>query len=284
MTSVVATLTVGYAPGIVTPPASQGVPVGSNAVFSVVASGTEPLSYQWHKDDAALLGQTGTALQLNAVTATNAGSYSVLVTSPFGAITSAVATLTIQFPPQVTQDPVGGLRPVGSNITFTVIATGTEPLSYQWQKNGVDLTGATATNYAAANLTVADSGSYTVVVSNFLSSVTSSVALLTVGYPPVVAAPPQSSTNLLCRTAVLNCTVTGTPPVSLQWLFNGEPLPGETNATLTLMNLNATNAGNYSVSAVSSFGATREPKRTALDLRHAGPATWASTSPLTNRP
>lgn len=281
-TSVVATLTVGCAPEIVTQPTNQAVPVGSNAAFSIVASGTEPLSYQWRKEEADLPGQTGTALQLSAVTATNAGSYSVLVTSPFGAITSAVATLTVQFPPQITQDPVGGLQPAGSNFTFAVTATGTEPLSYQWQKNGEDLLGATATNYVATSLAAVDSGSYAVVVSNFLGSVTSSVAVLIVGYPPVVAVPPQSSTNLLCRTAVLSCTVTGTPPISLRWFFNGEALAGETNATLTLMNLGATNAGNYSVSAVSSFGATTSPTAQLSIYGTATPATWATTGSLAN--
>ena len=266
VTSVVATLTVGYPPAIVTQPTNQAVPVGSNALFTVEVSGTEPLSCQWRKGESALPGQTGTALQLNAVTGADADAYSVVVNSPFGAATSLVATLTIQFPPQITQHPMGGLRPVGSNITFSVTASGTEPLAYQWRKDGADLPGSTATSYVANNLTMADAGSYTAVVSNFLGSATSSVATLTVGYPPAVAAAPQSSTNLLCHTVVLSCTITGTPPLSLHWLFNNTPMPDKTNATLTLLNVQATNAGNYSVSAVSGLRERPQPQRPDLRL------------------
>ncbi len=280
VTSIVATLTVGYPPAIVNQPTNLAVPVGSNALFSVAASGTDPLNYQWLKGGATLLNQTNRTLHLNGVTALDAGGFAVLVSSPFGAVTSLVATLTIQFPPQITQQPIGGIRPAGSNITFSVTATGTEPLVYQWQKDGVDLTGATATNYAGTNLTVADSGAYTVLVTNFLGSVTSVVATLTVGNPPVVVAPPQSSTNLLCRTIVLSCTVTGTAPMNLQWLYNGTPLPGETNATLTLMNLQGTNAGSYTLSAANAFGGTVSASAQLSIYGTGGATAWQTTGAL----
>jgi uncharacterized delta-60 repeat protein len=280
VTSIVATLTVGYAPAIVTQPTNQVVPVGSNALFTVQASGTDPLSYQWRQGENALAGQTGTALQLNAVADTNAGSYCVLVSSPFGAVTSAVVTLTLQYPPQITQQPVGAIRPVGSNITFSVTATGTQPLLYQWQKDGLALSGATASDYSRSALSVADSGAYAVVVTNFLGSVTSSVANLTVGNAPAVVAPPQSSTNLLCHTVVLSCSVTGTPPMTQQWLFNSAPLPGETNATLNLTNFQANNAGYYALRAVDLFGATVSPSAHVSFFGADSPATWTATGPL----
>ena len=258
VTSIVASLTVGYAPAITLQPTNQAVPVGSNAWFSVQASGTDPISYQWLKETDALSGQTNSALLLPAITPADAGGYSVLVSSPFGSVTSLVAILTLQFPPQITQQPAGGFRPVGTNFAFSVAATGTT-LNYQWQKDGVDIPGAMATNYTCTNLTVADSGAYTVVITNFLGSVTSSVAALTVGYPPVVIEPPQASTNLLGLTAGLSCIVTGTVPVNLQWLFNTTPLADQTNATLTLTNLQADNAGVYALSATNAFGGLVSP-------------------------
>ena len=255
VTSIVATLTVGYAPAITLQPTNQAVPLGSNAWFSVQVSGTDPISYQWIKATNAISNETNRTLWFNSVTANDADDYSVLVTSPFGAVTSSIVTLTVQFPAQIIQPPVGGIRSVGGNIIFSVTAMGTA-VNYQWQKDGVAVPGMTDTNYSLTNLTVDDSGVYTVVVSNFLGSVTSSVAGLTVGYPPVVVEAPLSSTNLLGRTVVLSCTVTGSVTMNLQWLFNTTPLADQTNSTLTLTNLQNSDAGYYALSATNAFGDT----------------------------
>ena len=256
VTSLVAALTVGYAPAITLQPSNQVVPLGSNALFTVQVSGTGPISYQWFKESDALPNQTNQTLELSGVNPTNEGAYGVIANSPFGFATSSVATLTVLLPPQITQSPAGGLLPVGSNITFGVTATGADVLSYQWQKDGTNILGATTTNYSRTNLTLGDSGAYTVIVTNFLGSATSSVALLTVGEPPVVLVPPQSSSNFLGHTLLLSCTVTGTAPLNLQWFFNDAVMPDQTNAVLTLTNLQAANVGAYTLGATNPFGTT----------------------------
>jgi hypothetical protein len=277
VTSIVATLTVGYPPAMVQQPASLIIPVGSNAVFNADVSGTEPLSYQWSKNQISLLNQTNKVLQLNTVTANDTAAYTLFAYSPFGAVTSAVATLTVQLPPQIIQPPLGGFGAVGSNFYLTVTAAGWDPLSYQWQKDGLAIPSATATNYSRTNLTLADSGAYTVVITNFLGSVTSSVATLTVGYPPVVVAQPQSLTNFAGSTATFSCTVTGSLPMNLQWAFNGSAMVNQTNSTLTLINVQSPNIGSYSLTAVNAFGQTVSA---AAEL--AIPGLWRMTGALTN--
>lgn len=89
-------------------------------------------------------------------------------------------------PPQITSQPKSGTNYVTLGATFSVSAFGTVPLSYQWKKNGQDIPGATSSQYSVANLSASDAADYTVVVSNPVSTTTSSAAKLTVLPVPTV--------------------------------------------------------------------------------------------------
>jgi hypothetical protein len=83
--------------------------------------------------------------------------------------------------PVITMQPEAQTRSEGATATFSVLATGSAPLAYQWQKNGTAIAGANEASYSTAALTIADGGaSYGVVVSNAAGSATSHPALLTV--------------------------------------------------------------------------------------------------------
>src|SRR5260221_7833835 len=83
--------------------------------------------------------------------------------------------------PTITAQPASQTVTAGQTATFTVVASGTAPLSYQWQKNGVNISGATVASYTTAVTTTGDSGStFDVVVSNTDGRMTSSAATLTV--------------------------------------------------------------------------------------------------------
>lgn len=86
-------------------------------------------------------------------------------------------------PPAITLQPVSQSAPVGGTLTFSVTATGTTPLSYQWRKDGMGLTGATSATITISSVQARDTGSYDVVVGNPAGSVTSAAAQLSV-YPP----------------------------------------------------------------------------------------------------
>ena len=100
-------------------------------------------------------------------------------------------------------------------------ATGTAPLSYQWNKNGTVISGATSTSYTTPAETTADNGAqFTVVVSNSVGNVTSNAATLTVNPAPVapsITAQPSSVTITAGQTATFSVTATGTAPLSYQW-------------------------------------------------------------------
>src|SRR5207247_4828975 len=88
--------------------------------------------------------------------------------------------------PAFIEHPVGAAKLQGENFTATVLADGAEPLSYQWKKDDQNVPGATERTLNLTNLTLADAGSYTVVVSNSQGSITSRPAVLQVAPAPAV--------------------------------------------------------------------------------------------------
>jgi hypothetical protein len=256
VTSAVAKLTVNVPPGIQTQPQSQGVAQGQNVSFSVVASGSAPLNYQWYFNGLAVGGPAGhgSTLLLNNVTTNNAGTYSVVVTSVAGSATSSNATLTVNVPAGIQTQPHNRKVTQGQTASFSVVASGTAPLSYQWSFNGTNVSNATNATLALPNIQTNNAGSYAVVVNNNWGSATSAVATLTVYVPPTITSQPQSQTVMAGQSASFSVVADGTGPLNYQWNFSGTPLGGATNAWLTLTNVHTNQAGNYTVVVTNSAG------------------------------
>ena len=170
-------------PAIATQPQSQTVTVGGSANFNVTASGTAPLNYQWRFNGTAMSGATSTALSLANVQTSQGGNYSVVVTNAVGSLTSAVAVLTVTTggtAPTITTQPSSQTVVAGGNATFSVAASGTAPLKYQWTFGGSKLSGATNASLTLSGAQSGNAGTYAVVVTNNYGSITSSGATLTV--------------------------------------------------------------------------------------------------------
>ena len=209
ITSNTATLTVtttgAVAPTITTQPQSQTVTVGATATFTVVASGTAPLSYQWSKGGAAIAGATNASYTTPATVSGDSGStFSVKVSNVAGSITGNTVNVTVNataVAPTITTQPLSQTVTVGATATFSVVATGTAPLSYQWSKGGTAIAGATNASYTTPATVSGDNGStFTVKVSNSAGSQTSNAATLTVNPlsgpgAPIVFQHIASSTN-----------------------------------------------------------------------------------------
>ena len=129
---------------------------------------------------------------LTNVSASNAGSYTVVISSPYGSVTSAVATLTVQAPPVITVQPTNQTVLAGSSPVFTVAAAGSGPFGYLWYVASTNLLQCdTNCTLTLPCVFTNDAGSYTVVVTNAYGSVTSAVATLTVtipSTPPLIVA------------------------------------------------------------------------------------------------
>jgi len=167
-------------PVITTDPQSRTNVLGTDATFTVVATGTAPLAYQWRFTTADLAGKTNDTLIVTNVQSANAGDYTVVVTNMDGAVTSVVATLTVLIPPKITKQPTNQTASLFADATFRVTASGDTPLSYQWRFNDGDLSGRTNTSLTVTNVQRTNAGNYSVLVTNLSGSVTSQVATLTI--------------------------------------------------------------------------------------------------------
>ena len=248
------------APAITTQPASQTVNAGASASFTVAASGTGPLTYQWRKDGIAMPGSTAATLALTAATLGDAGSYTVVVTNQAGTVTSNAATLTVTpvaVAPAITTQPASLTLAVGLPASFTVAATGTAPLTYQWSKNGTPLSGATGATFTVPAVAFADGGAYTVVVANGAGTVTSNAATLTVilgAVAPTITTQPASLTILDGQDASFTVAVSGTSPFTYQWRKDGTALTGATAATYAITGATLASAGSYTVAVSNATG------------------------------
>ncbi len=177
-----ATLTVGQAPLLTQHPQNLTVLEGLGASFSVTATGTLPINYQWRKNGTDISGANLSTFSIPVTTlADNGTTYSCVASNSFGIVISNAATLTItpgQIP-VISQQPINQAVLTGQAAIFSVTATGTAPIQYQWKKNNVIIPGATLSSYTTPlallsdNLTV-----FTCTISNSFGSITSNGANL----------------------------------------------------------------------------------------------------------
>ena len=186
-------------------PQSTNVIVGSNALFSVVASGAGPLFYQWFFDGAVLTNETASSLLITNVQTTNAGNFQVVVSNSFNSVTSRVAVLTVtqitNSAPVITNEPVSITVAAGSNATFTVVAGGTPPLYYQWvfqvtSTVFTNIPNATNATFVITNAQSTNQGNYGVSVTNAFGFTNSTLATLFVTNSTVTNTTPPSPSAL----------------------------------------------------------------------------------------
>mgnify|MGYP002623236090 CR=1 FL=1 len=162
-----------------------------------------------------------------------------------------LAVIPPVLPPSITTHPQSQTVGASNMVVFTVEASGTAPLSYQWRYNGGTIPGATESSYTRLNVQPSDNGDYSVVITNIAGSATSSNATLTVVIPakPVFQIHPQSQTVNAGQSLLLTAAVTGSAPLHFQWMLNGSALFGATGTSLSLINVSSQQTGHYSVVA-----------------------------------
>jgi len=189
-----ATLTVLVPVFITTQPTNLTVIAGNLAQLSIGAAGSGPITYQWRKNNVDIVGANAAQYVISNVQAIDAANYSVIVSNIAGVVTSSSATLTVIVPPSITGNPADVSVNVNTQATFTVAATGTAPLTFQWRKTPsggapTNIPGANSSTYTIASAQPSDEGLYSCVVSNIGGFATSTSARLTVIVAPVMGAP-----------------------------------------------------------------------------------------------
>lgn len=276
VTSNNASLTVNpdpLAPSITTQHASQTITVGGTATFSVTAAGTAPLNYQWRKNGVAISGATSSRYTTPAETTADTGAlFSVVVSNSVGTATSNSAALTVNpapVAPTITTQPSSQTIVAGQTAAFSVTASGTAPLTYQWQKNGVTIGGATSSTYTTPSETTSDNGAlFTVVVSNSAGSVTSSAATLTVNPVPPGALTPSAATLTFGNVIVSSSSVLGVT-------FKNSGTVNITVSTVTI------SGAGFTASGVSSGQIITPGEVVTLNVTFAPAATGSSSGSVT---
>ncbi len=235
----------------ITPP--QSVAAGATATVTVTVAGAGPLTYQWYREDDAIAGATNSTLARSGFQPTNAGVYSVVVVNPAGAA-FARTRIDGRQGPVITRQPVDVGVAQGGTIRLSVVADGTVPLTYQWQRNGVNISGATEAILLVSDAQVASQGVYRAIVTNAFGAVTSAGASLVVQAPPTFVREPVGADLVVGESVTLSVEVIGGLPLRLQWQRDGVDIPNATNATLSLSGVRLADAGTYRVTVSNLAG------------------------------
>lgn len=173
-------------PAITQQPSNQSVTAGQTATFTVVATGTAPLTYQWQKGSTNVGTNSPSYTTPATTSADNDSKFQVVITNSAGTATSSAATLTVTAvatAPSITQQPVNTTVNLGQTATFAVTATGTAPLTYQWTVNGSDVGTSSSTYTTPATTNQDNNAKIQVTVKNAEGSAPSATVTLTVKPP-----------------------------------------------------------------------------------------------------
>ena len=222
-------------------------PYGQN--LSVTASASGALSYQWYKDSSAISNANSSSYR-----ATQDGAYHVVVTSTLNGVSRTATSSSASFnmnTVSISLQPVAALVAEGDINTFSVVASGSGTLSYQWKRNDTDVSGATTSSFTSGTY-----GNHQVVVTSTLNGHTTSVnsnsVLLDVNTVTITHSPSDAYMTQ-GGTASLGVTVSshGSATISYQWYLDGNELPGEND-----IGVYAAQAGEYKVKVTSVRGGT----------------------------
>ena len=200
-------------------------------------------------------GQTGDKAVLFAALCYDSTGPAVTVT-PTVAVPALLAPPAAPTAPTITTQPVSATLLAGATANFSVVATGTGPLTYQWSKAGKAIVGATNNSYAISSIVIADSGSFTVTVTNAKGAVTSSAAVLLVSESPKIATQPKATNVVPGGTFTLSAQATSAAPLAYQWYFNNVLISGATQSTYSATGVTGANTGYYKTKITNSVDST----------------------------
>lgn len=253
------------APQITVQPKSQAVVMGSGVEFTVVASGTEPLNYEWRKDGVPIPDPimsipplpTQPRLGLNSTNFDSLGEYTVKVSNADGFALSSAAVLTFSLAARALSYPVVPVA-VGGAAEMKIEGIG-DGLRYQWLKNGVTIPNATGAALQIAAASIGDQDRYHVVVSNAAGAINGGSFLLTIANPPWFSVLPTNQAGDVGTTVQVQAVALGSGPITYQWYKDDTVIVGATGPTLRWPRIQLADAGEYHVIASNAAGQVTSP-------------------------
>jgi len=239
------------------------VSTNSPASFTVVATGSAPIGYQWYfygnstnNTPVLEVNATNATFTIPSAQTTDTGLYAVVVSNNYNSVLSRFASLIVGNVVPILNGPVNQTVIQGNNANFstTVVIANPYP-TFQWQTNGVNVAGATNTSLTLANVQYAALNGATVsVIASNAAGMTTNSATLTILVPPVINPQPTNLTVNVGNTAVFTSGATGVPTPTFQWYKNNAVITNQTNSTLTIASAQGSDIGNYLIVAVNGAG------------------------------
>lgn len=261
------------------------------ATFSVCATGSAPIGYQWYfygnnSNNTPILepGATNSSFTISNAQPSDTGLYAVVVSNNYNFVQSRFASLIVGDVCPVLNGPFNQTVIQGNNANFSTTVTIANPYpTFQWQTNGVSVNGATNTSLTLTNVQYAALNGATVsVIASNRACMTTNSATLTILVPPVINPQPTNLTVNVGDTAVFTSGATGVPTPGLQWLKNNAVIANQTNSTLIIANAQGSDIANYqlvatnSASSVTSVVARLTVNSTTLASTAFGPTNGAT--------
>ncbi|MEI9864728.1 MAG: right-handed parallel beta-helix repeat-containing protein [Limisphaerales bacterium] len=255
------TVTVLVPPHITNQPSIFSVLANSNATITVGALGTPPVSYQWSFGGFNIPGGTNSTLTVSNAQSINEGYYQATLNNDVGTTTSLPILLRV-LPSKalIVSGPFPSTVTAGNQAMFNGDVLGSAPLTFQWYKDGMLLAGAVFSHLIISNAQAATAGTYQLLVSNYLGTVISGGAALT-----VLPTKPSFTSQPTSMAAVAGTNVTftslsvgsddGLNPIHYSWHFQTNKIIGQSGPNLSLESITAANQGAYFVVATNLYGA-----------------------------
>ncbi len=260
----IVTITIPPMPVFVTHPSVETTLAGDfSASFYAYASGVG-VKYNWQKDGVDLVpsshysGVASSSLTIYNPQAADAGAYTLRAWNVAGSVTSNVGTLTVNMPalPVITSQSGAVGLVEGENISLSCSINSVSNTTYQWYKDGQPISGAIDQCYSKPNASFADAGVYTLAATNPSGATHSAEITVTISSaePPVFALHPETQSAYAGRGVQLNAAATGRPAPAYQWYKDGVLLSGQTSPSYSISKVQASHAGNYTVTATNKAG------------------------------
>lgn len=253
ITSNTAKLTVNENAKITQQPTGVDACAGADVMFVIKSTGLNK-KVEWFKGSQLLTGENRDTLKLFSVSGSNAGSYTAKVSGDCGStVTSIPAVLSLGVTPEITVNPQSKSICENQELMLSVVAMGTG-ISYQWKKDGIDITNAVNATYVISNFQASDTGNYQVVVQGTCGdAVESSIAKVTMNSAPIISTQPSSKTVAAGEMLELTVVATGSE-LDYQWYHNDTELEGKTAATLSIASASTADAGSYYCNVTNDCG------------------------------
>jgi uncharacterized delta-60 repeat protein len=203
----------------------------------------EPIAGCWQLHAAGL--QTGDIVRARGYVITDNG---------YGATSSFVESKATVGGLALLRSPIDRTHHVGTIAQFAAAVAGASPVVYQWQKDGVNMQGASQSVLEIPRVKAADSGLYSVILTNISGSITSAVARLQVLQTPTILTQPFSQKRTSGSSATLKLQAAGAEPFVYQWSKDGFPVEGANNPVLALQDTSEAHVGDYTVSVSNAHG------------------------------